>query len=667
MSNQLFSLCTPCPEGFVFCRDFRLLDFRRGPFALYAPSVEVAREFLGQDLQRLAGVILIPGEHLSSTDIAPLVSQVTLSPSMIPYLGDFVAHQLTQLERRISNEERRAFLTLENARLELNNQRTAEEFSRFRDSLLHEIEERRTAERQLAESEEVLRLIMSSTVEGVYGVNTEGVCTFANESCLKMLGYEHIGEMLGRNAHDLIHFRTSDGQPMQVKECRIYKAFMEGTGVTVADEFFWRRDGSFIPVEYSSYPIRKDGVIVGAVVTWRDITDRKELEEERLNIEKQLLHAQKLESLGVLAGGIAHDFNNILTAIIGNADLALMRINKESPAVENLRRIEQAAARAADLAKQMLAYSGKGKFIVENIDLNVLLKDMLHMLELSISKKAVLRLNLHHSLLLVEADATQIRQIIMNLVINASEAIGDKSGVIAITTGCMECDRSYLKDVWLGENPADCLYVYLEIADTGCGMDPETLAKLFDPFFTTKFTGRGLGMAAVLGIVHGHKGAIKVYSEPGKGSTFKILLPASGRPAELCNDSGHSDEFRGSGTVLLVDDEETIRGVGSEMLKELGFSVLTADDGLEAVSVFKQHPEISFVILDLTMPHMDGEQCFRELRQLKPDVTVIISSGYNEQEVTQKFVGKGLAGFIQKPYKLSALKDAIRNLERAGQ
>jgi CheY-like chemotaxis protein len=262
----------------------------------------------------------------------------------------------------------------------------------------------------------------------------------------------------------------------------------------------------------------------------------------------------------------------------------------------------------------------------------------------------------------VEADATQMRQIVMNLVINASEAIGDRSGVIAITTGCMDCDRGYLKDVWLDENLSDGLYVYLEIADSGCGMDKETLSKLFDPFFTTKFTGRGLGMAAVLGIIRGHHGAIKVYSEPGRGTTFKILLPASGRPAGLFNSDSSTERLQGSGTVLLADDEETVRGIGAEMLKELGFTVVTAADGRDAVEIFRSRDDISFVILDLTMPHMDGEQCFRELRQLKPDVKVIMSSGYNEQEVTGKFAGKGLAGFLQKPYKLSTLQDVIRKL-----
>jgi nitrogen-specific signal transduction histidine kinase len=386
------------------------------------------------------------------------------------------------------------------------------------------------------------------------------------------------------------------------------------------------------------------------------------MDEARKSFEMQLLQAQKLESLGVLAGGIAHDFNNILMVIIGNADLARMRINKESPAAHNLHNIETAAARAADLAKQMLAYSGKGKFVVENIDLNHLLKEMLHMLEVSISKKAVLRLNLYQQLPAVEADATQMRQIVMNLVINASEAIGDKSGVIAITSGYMDCDKNYLKDVWLDENINEGLFIYLEIADTGCGMDKDTLAKIFDPFFTTKFTGRGLGMAAVLGIVRGHKGAIKVYSEVNKGTTFKILLPASNKPLEFFNSDPLYDGWKGSGKVLLVDDEETVRDIGKEMLQKLGFSTITANDGREGIEVFKNNPDIAFVILDLTMPHMDGEQCFRVLRQLKRDVKVIMSSGFSEYEVSQKFIGKGMAGFIQKPYKLSLLKETIQNI-----
>ena len=396
--------------------------------------------------------------------------------------------------------------------------------------------------------------------------------------------------------------------------------------------------------------------------TIQDITERKHAEQEREQLERQLLHAQKLESLGVLAGGIAHDFNNILTSIVGNADLALRRIDRDSPVVENLTKIEQASARAADLAKQMLAYSGKGKFIVENIDLNRLLEEMLHMLEVSISKKAELRFNLHDSLPAIGADATQLRQIIMNLVINASEAIGEENGFIAVTTDCRYCEGSYLKGVWLDENLADGLYVVLEIADSGCGMDGKTLAKIFDPFFTTKFTGRGLGMAAVLGIVRGHKGAIKVNSEPGHGTVFKILLPASDSPAEMDDRASGCDGWQGAGKVLLVDDEESVRDIGREMLQELGYTALTAGDGVEAMEIFRSNPEVKFVILDLNMPHMDGEQCFYQLRELRPEVTILMSSGYDEQEVCRKFVGKGLAGFVQKPYTFEMLSRAFYRL-----
>ena len=398
------------------------------------------------------------------------------------------------------------------------------------------------------------------------------------------------------------------------------------------------------------------------LIMGRDITEEKRIEAENERIERQLLHTQKLESLGVLAGGIAHDFNNILTAILGNTELALMRLNPESPVLDNLQRIEKSAVRATDLAKQMLAYSGKGKFVVENLDLNRLIEEMGHMLEVSISKKAVLHFNLKRPLPPVEADATQIRQIVMNLVINASEAIGDRSGVIAVTTGSMVCDQKYLKDVWQCDGIAEGLYVCIEISDTGCGMDKETMARIFDPFFTTKFTGRGLGMAAVQGIVRGHKGAISVYSESGKGSSFKILLPASGKAFELPEQENRSGIWKGSGVVLLADDEETVRNIGREMLMELGFDVVTASDGRETLDIFKSRSDIRAVILDLTMPHIDGEQAFAELRKIKPDAMVIISSGYSEYEVTRKFAGKGLNGFISKPYKLSALRDAMKSL-----
>lgn len=396
--------------------------------------------------------------------------------------------------------------------------------------------------------------------------------------------------------------------------------------------------------------------------TCTDIDDFKKAAEESVNMERQLFHTQKLESLGVLAGGIAHDFNNILTAIIGNAELARMKLSPESPLLDNLNNVEKAANRAAELAMQVLAYSGKGKFLIESLDLNILLREMLQIIQVSISKKAELRLNLATDIPLVEADSTHIRQIVMNLVINASEAIGDTTGEITITTGSIHCDHKDLLELSYCGTPSEGEYVYMEICDTGCGMDKETLAKLYDPFFTTKFTGRGLGMAAVQGIVRSHNGAIIASSESGYGTCFKVLLPVSSRPANKESMQAVNGEWQGSGNILLVDDEETIREIGSELLTEMGFTVLTASDGLEAVQIYSSRNDIDLVVLDLTMPKMNGNECYRELKLINPDVKVLISSGYSEETVAEEFSGMGIAGFVQKPYNISSMKKVLKAL-----
>ncbi len=510
----------------------------------------------------------------------------------------------------------------------------------------------------LHESEEMFRLAFDNANTGMCLVDTAGNLMRVNSKMVEILGYSK-SELERMTVNSLAVPEDEELSSEFMK-----KALSSPDGSSSFEKRYYHKDGHVVWGQVSSSLVRNAAGEPDYFISQiQDITVRKNMEEERVNMERQLLHTQKLESLGVLAGGIAHDFNNILAAIIGNADLALMRLSLQSPAAENLQRIVQAAARATDLAKQMLAYSGKGKFVIKTIDLNQLVEEMTNMLEVSISKKAVLRLNLTRSLPPMEADATQLHQVVMNLVINASEAIGDKSGVITITTGFMNCDQAYLKEVWLNEVLPDGPYVYMEIADTGCGMDRETMSKIFDPFFTTKFTGRGLGMAAVLGIIRGHRGAINVYSEPGKGTSFKVLFPASIRQTEIVSsDNLRQSGWKGAGTILLVDDEETILNVGGEMLRELGFEVITACNGRDALNVYQANRQkISCVILDLTMPHLDGEQTFRELRRLDPMLKVIMTSGYNEQEISQKFTGKGLAGFIQKPYRLSDLAEVLRN------
>jgi signal transduction histidine kinase/CheY-like chemotaxis protein len=475
-----------------------------------------------------------------------------------------------------------------------------------------------------------------------------GACVLANRAIADMIG-AGVEESRAQNFRDIESWRTSGLNA--VAESVLLDGMTRPMAVEITTSF-----GKQVALDCSLSRFDVEGRHHLLIVSV-DTTGKKRLEEQHRRMEEQMLHVQKLESLGVLAGGIAHDFNNILMVILGNSDLAKMRLSPASPACENIDQIEKAARRAADLARQMLAYSGKGHFVIEVLNVNTVIQEMTHMLEVSISKKVLLRFNLAQDLPNIMVDATQLRQVIMNLVINASEAIGERSGVIAISTGAVDCDRAYLSEMWIDDCLPEGLYIYLEIADTGCGMDKETVSKIFDPFFTTKFTGRGLGMAAVLGIIRGHHGAIKTYSEKGKGTTFKILLPASlspeSRPAALLHDGEH---LKGSGTVLLVDDEETIRALGKNMLQFLGYHVLTATDGRESLEIFRQNKDdIVCVILDLTMPHLDGEQTFRELRRIKPEVRVLMSSGYNEQEVTQKFLGKGLAGFIQKPYKVTEL------------
>lgn len=399
-----------------------------------------------------------------------------------------------------------------------------------------------------------------------------------------------------------------------------------------------------------------------------DIAEKKRLEQEKRQIEAQMLHVQKLESLGVLAGGIAHDFNNILMVVLGNADLALTRLPADSPVLENLAQIEQAASRAAELAQQMLSYSGKGNFVIRNLDLTDIVQEMAQMLEVSISKKIVLRYDFAPGLPAISGDATQLRQVILNLVLNASEAIGDANGTIAIRTSCMECDRSYLSESWIDDRLQEGPYLALEVSDTGCGIDREIIPKIFDPFFTTKFTGRGLGMAAVLGIVRSHHGAIKIYSEKGKGSTFRLLLPCVPGTVEELRPAPQGELWYSSGTLLLADDEQSIRCLGRDMLETLGFDVLTACDGRDAVEIFERHrEEIVCVLLDLTMPELDGEQTFRVLRAMKPDLRVVMSSGYNELEVSRKFLDAGLCGFIQKPYKLIEVSRKLQEVLEARQ
>jgi CheY-like chemotaxis protein len=322
------------------------------------------------------------------------------------------------------------------------------------------------------------------------------------------------------------------------------------------------------------------------------------------------------------------------------------------------------------LTKQLLAYSGKGKFVIQPINLARLVQEMSHLLGVSVSKKVSFITKLQDDLPAIEADAVQMQQVVMNLITNASEAIGDQAGRITVRTGCAHVNRDYLADTYFDEDLPEGEYVFLEVSDTGCGIDAETKRRIFDPFFTTKFTGRGLGLAAVLGIVRGHHGAINLYSEVGHGTTFKVLLPSSEKKVsqDRMGEMERNRNWRGAGIILVIDDEEGVRIVAKSALEKAGFTILTAQDGREGLQIFHRRAgEIAAVLLDMTMPHMSGDEVYRELVRARPDVPVILSSGYNEQDATSLFVGKGLAGFIQKPYQPMALIDKVRRTLESGE
>jgi len=374
--------------------------------------------------------------------------------------------------------------------------------------------------------------------------------------------------------------------------------------------------------------------------------------------------AEREKSLGMLASGIAHDFNNLLVGTLGNADVLLAELPHDSPGRDMVKDIIAASNRAADLCRQMLIYSGKGHYIIQPLNLNNIVRGISDLLEVSLPKKIVLKCTLASQLPAIEADDAQLRQLLLQLVTNASEAIGEKAGIIKLATGMEFCSREVLDESHIGGNLPEGKYVYLDVSDTGCGMDEDTMAHIFDPFFSTKPQRRGLGLATVLGTVRALQGTLRVYTEFGHRSTFRLLFPVSDRPAiDVATRETLVANWRGSGTVLAVDDEEHVRKVARRILERAGFTVLTASNGLEALSIFRQKADmIDVVLLDLTMPIMSGSEAMHEILTLRPDAKVLISSGYTRQRVFSEMDQDAPSGFIHKPYSASQLMNAVREV-----
>ncbi|MFN7992966.1 MAG: response regulator [Bryobacteraceae bacterium] len=510
---------------------------------------------------------------------------------------------------------------------------------------------RGAADAALRASESRFRRLFEANIFGVFFGVSDGSVAEANDAFLQMVGYSREDVKAGLVRWDRMTpgsfadlDRNAAEQLMQTGICRAY------------EKEFIRKDGSRVPVLMGAAmlgePYHRQNT---AVVFCLDLTERKRVEE-------QMLQTQKLESLGVLAGGVAHDFNNLLVGILGNASLALEGMDEADPNRTLLEDIMAASERAADLTKQLLAYAGKGRFMPEKVDLSALVRQIGNLIYASIPKHVQLQLDLKPGIPAVEGDPGQLQQLIMNLIINGGEAVDDHTGTVRVTTGVQRVFNG-AEPRGFGSEPIPAgQYVFLEVQDTGCGMDEGTKARIFDPFFTTKFMGRGLGLAAALGIVKGHGGAVQVESTPAKGSIFRVLFPAGDQATATHTKPAHNRVI-GSGLVLVVDDEDVVRRTVKSTLERHGYSVLAAENGQEAVRLFRrEHERVLMVILDMNMPVMGGEEALRQLQSIQPEVRVILSSGYNEVEAVTRFQGKGLAGFIQKPYTSLQLAEKVTEL-----
>ncbi len=514
-------------------------------------------------------------------------------------------------------------------------------------AFLRDISARRQAQNEL----ERLATVVEQSFNAIIITDTKGLVQYVNPAFETLSGYD-AKEVLGQ-----LPSIVKSGEHSDQYYTSMWQTITSGN--TWSGSFINKaKDGHMYHVEQTIFPLHIGDEHVGYTSVQQDVTERDRLQE-------QSEHTQRLESLGVLAGGIAHDFNNLLTAIMGNAGLAQNKLPDASPAHKHLHNIQQASESAASLCQQMLAYSGKGHFIIRPLNLSSTIADIVQLLESSIAKLAKLDVQLDYSLPAIHADEGQIKQVIMNLVINASEAIGDHSGKIGVKTSQTRLDKTAISTLLGAEDMLAGDYVHLQVCDDGCGMSEDIRKKIFDPFFTTKFTGRGLGMSAILGIIRGHHGGLKVSSTLAEGTQFDVYFPASEhvvRQEVASSDKVESTQQR-AGTVLVIDDEETVRELAMMILQDAGLKVMAAVDGLEGLELLREHQAcIDLVLLDMTMPRMGGEEFYKQMSLFAPDKHVIISSGYAEQEIRGRFDKSAMIDFVQKPYHPEKLIEKVKVL-----
>jgi len=546
-------------------------------------------------------------------------------------------------------------------------------------ALQNEIRQRRTAEDALVNSENLLSEVFESIKDGITVMDTD--LTIRRVNGIMKGWYPQKLPLEGKTCYECFHGSSKPCDPCPAVRCiKSGKTEKEIVPGLPGSSLEW--------IELFSYPIKDpdSGEITGIVELVRDITQRRLDEEKRLKLEAQFQQAQKFESLNVMAGSIAHSFNNLLMIVLGNLELAQWDRGEGAAGNEHILNARKAAKRAADLSTLMLTYVGQSRTEPETVDLTRLLEDMTGTLEALTAKNVSLIIKPARKSLMVKCDPDQVRRILRNLVTNAVEAVGENQGTVSVSTGTMFCQTSFLQQTVSGEDLDEGDYVFIEVSDNGCGMDDETRQKIFDPFFTTRETGRGLGLSTVLGFVRGNKGAIYVdtqSTEPRKGTTIRVLFPnLETTPKETPREAPkkvpvkvpenipervHKSERQRKQeivyTVLVVDEDETVLELGKDMLEELGFNALTALNGREAVEIFEHRKkDINCIMLDMNLPDIGVDHALMEIKRIDPDIPVIISSGYADNNMKKQLQSLPVAGFLQKPYTLSKLSSGFKKL-----
>jgi PAS domain S-box-containing protein len=547
--------------------------------------------------------------------------------------------QVKEEELRTQNDHLLA--TEEMLRVQINEFETSKQ-------LLKDSEEK---QRKLANEQ---RIILNSTSVGIIFTKNRKVL-WANPAHCIMFGYE-VGET--HNIDTAVYY--VDKASYEHVGVKAYSTIASGS-IFSEELMMKKKDGSLIWCNLVGQAIDPQNMDEGAIWIIQNISERKQAEEERRQLEQQFHQAQKLESLGVLAGGIAHDFNNILTVIMGHCYMAREDMLSELNYKSTFKQIETAGNRATELCRQMLSYAGKSPMEQTRVNLSLLLDEVIKMLQAAIKKNVSIELNLECDVPEIKGDTGQIQQIVMNLIINAAEAIGEAHGTIKVVLTKTDLKEYQTESDTFGNTIKVGRYACLEVTDTGCGMDEETQKRVFEPFFTTKFTGRGLGMSAIHGIIKSHDGALQLTSKPGVGTTFKVYIPvpvASDYTVPASTATVLLEET--SGTILMVEDEELLRVMGKELLDAYGFTTMTASNGSEALEIYRERgSRIDVILLDLIMPVMGGIEAYHELRKINPTIPIIICSGYGVESVDHAIKNDPNARFMHKPYKPEELRGVL--------